>query len=459
LAGIGFSLRALAKDRSFTGLVRYYGAASMLSSGPWLVSIFALMFVGFVGHAIGAAPAAVTRFQVAVTWMFAFSLLLASPLTLYLTRFVSDLMYARREALVFPTLVGALSVMSVVAGGFGLALSPAFDDASLLVRVLLCLGFVLLCDIWLAVVVLSGLREHQRVTRSFALGYAVTLGGSALFGRHGEEGLLTAFVLGHAVLLGRALAHVAERLPAQLRVSWTLFKVRQRYENLIVIGLVSTLATWLDKLMFWLHPLTSHGVLGPLRASEVYDLPLFLAYLLIVPGMSVFLVRIETDYAEVHAAFFEAVEAGATLRRLESLHAELVQAARRALNAIFKAQAITFAVSAAAGRELLSAFGLSQLHYPLFLIDAAGVSMQVFLLAAMSLLFYLDRRSLVLRLSLVLCVLSGLGTWLSLRLGAAYYGYGFAAAVTLTSVIAVALLDRVFRKLVRDTFMRTEPSW
>jgi len=120
---------------------------------------------------------------------------------------------------------------------------------------------------------------------------------------------------------------------------------------------------------------------------------------------------------------------------------------------------LKIAVSAAAGKEVLRLFGLSPLHYPLFLIDAAGVSMQVFLLSALSLLFYLDRRSLVLRLSLLLTVLSATGTWLSFRLGAAFYGYGFAVAISITAVVAVVLIDRVYRRLVRDTFMRTEPRW
>jgi len=328
MAGVGFGLRALAHDRSVTGILRYYGAAGVISSGPWLISIFALLFVGLLGQAISADTAAVARFQVAVTWLFAFSLLLSSPFTLYLTRFISDLMYTRREALVFPTLIGALSVMGLVAGGFALAVSPLFTGTSLLGKVLLGIAFVLLCEIWLAVVVLSGLREHQRVSRAFAIGYAATLVSSALLGRFGETGLLGAFVIGHALLLLDALGHVAARLPSRLRVSWALFKERQRYENLVLIGVFTTLSTWLDKLMFWLYPLTSHAVLGPLRASEVYDLPLFLAYLLIVPGMSVFLLRIETDYAEAHAAYFDGVEAGATLGRIEALHGQLVQAAR-----------------------------------------------------------------------------------------------------------------------------------
>ena len=63
-------------------------------------------------------------------------------------------------------------------------------------------------------------------------------------------------------------------------------------------GLLYNLGIWIDKLIFWFTPSTSEPVLGPLRASIIYDLPIFLAYLSIVPGMAVFLVRVETDFAE-----------------------------------------------------------------------------------------------------------------------------------------------------------------
>jgi uncharacterized membrane protein len=44
VAGVGFSLKKLALDRSIGGALRYYGTAGMISSGPWLISICTLLF-------------------------------------------------------------------------------------------------------------------------------------------------------------------------------------------------------------------------------------------------------------------------------------------------------------------------------------------------------------------------------------------------------------------------------
>jgi polysaccharide biosynthesis protein PelG len=223
--------------------------------------------------------------------------------------------------------------------------------------------------------------------------------------------------------------------------------------DLLLIGLLYALGIWADKLVFWLNPPTSHAVLGPFRSSEVYDLPVFLAYLAITPGMAAFLLRIETDYAERHTAFFKAIEDGAPLSRLERLRDELVASARAALLSIFKVQGVTFVSCLLLGETLLTWFGISRLHLPLFFVDVAAVSMQVLVLSTISIFFYLDRRSTVLWLVALLSGTNLVGTLLSLRAGSAFYGYGFAIAASVTTLAAVITLNRTYRHLLRDTFM------
>ena len=46
MAGVGFSLKKLRDDDSYTSLIRLYGAAGIISSGPWLLSILTLLFIG-----------------------------------------------------------------------------------------------------------------------------------------------------------------------------------------------------------------------------------------------------------------------------------------------------------------------------------------------------------------------------------------------------------------------------
>ena len=84
------------------------------------------------------------------------------------------------------------------------------------------------------------------------------------------------------------------------------------FGNLIASGVIYNIAIWADKILFWYFPATGQRIVGPLHASLIYDLPVFLAYLSIIPGMAIFLVRIETDFVEYYDKFYDAVRSGGT---------------------------------------------------------------------------------------------------------------------------------------------------
>jgi uncharacterized membrane protein len=453
MAGVGFSLRSLQRDDSYSGVLQLYGAAGLISSGPWLLSILTLLMIGLLGRALVPDPEMLVRFQVSVTWLFAGSLILTGPLSLMFTRYVADRDYAGESDRTAPNLLGALAVTSLLSAAVALGLSPLFPRETLFCKLLLGMSLVTLSDIWIAIVVLTGLRAHEKVLACFAIGYAVTLGSTLLLARFGEVGLLSGFALGQASLLFSSLWMILRALPSDSAAAFGFLRRRSVYLELGAIGLLYNLGVWIDKWMFWQDPATSRVVFGPLRSSEVYDLPIFLGYLTLLPGMAVFLVRVETDFAECHAAFYAAVRDGAPLRRIEQHCNAMTDAARRAVIGIIKVQGVTLLVSCLIGPWLLDLFGLSILHAPLFYIDAAGVALQVLLLAVTSIFFYLDRRRAVSWLVLLL-VLSNAGlTWLSQQLGPEYYGYGFALAMAVTALAGLWHLSRTFSTLVRDTFM------
>ena len=90
MAGIGFELRSLLRRESLGGLLRAYGYAGLISSGPWVLSIVGVMGIGVVS--VGTVPSTdVRRFLVSVNYLMAASLVLTGALQLMLTRFVADL--------------------------------------------------------------------------------------------------------------------------------------------------------------------------------------------------------------------------------------------------------------------------------------------------------------------------------------------------------------------------------
>ena len=174
------------------------------------------------------------------------------------------------------------------------------------------------------------------------------------------------------------------------------FLSRRSYLSLALTGFFYNLGVWVDKFAFWANPLVSDPVIGPLRASIIYDIPIFLAYLSIVPGMAVFLVRVETDFAESYDAFYHAVRSGDSLVNIQRLKGTLSSAARQGMGDIFKVQGVTLLLLFLVGPRILDVMGISPLYRQLFFVDLAGVGTQVLMLAVFNVLFYLDQRGAVL---------------------------------------------------------------
>ena len=106
-----------------------------------------------------------------------------------------------------------------------------------------------------------------------------------------------------------------------------------------------------------------------------------------------------------------------------------------------------------AGPATLRALGISELYLPLLYVDVVSAGLQVVLLGLLNINFYLDRRPRVLLLTVLLLVLNLFFTALSIMLGPYYFGYGFAAALLVTVVVGMVLLNRDFELLEYETFM------
>ncbi|MNE45470.1 hypothetical protein D3C80_1397550 [compost metagenome] len=196
-------------------------------------------------------------------------------------------------------------------------------------------------------------------------------------------------------------------------------------------------------------------MIGPLRASILYDLPIFLAYLAIIPGMAVFLVRIETDFAEWYDRLFRAVREGETLQHISQLKVEMTYSIRQGLLEICKVQGLTVVLLFLFGPRLLAWLGISSYYLPLFYIDLIGVSIQVVFMAILNVFFYLDKRAIVRELCLLFVVLNAGLTWLSLNLGPSFFGYGFTFSLLACVLLGLARLSTALDDLEFDTFMRS----
>ena len=105
------------------------------------------------------------------------------------------------------------------------------------------------------------------------------------------------------------------------------------------------------------------------------------------------------------------------------------------------------------GESLLKWLGISTLYLPLLFVDVVGAALQVVLLGILNVLFYLDQRRTVVRLTAMFLVCNIVFTAITLHLGAAWFGYGFALAMLVTVLAGMWALTRKLDALEYETFM------
>jgi len=89
----------------------------------------------------------------------------------------------------------------------------------------------------------------------------------------------------------------------------------------------------------------------------------------------------------------------------------------------------------------------------LYYIDLLATAIQVLFLATLNIFFYFNFLKEAFWLTLGLFSLNAIFTGASLILGPAFYGYGFALAIFITTMIGMGVLSNKLNKLEYITFM------
>jgi polysaccharide biosynthesis protein PelG len=452
VAGIGFVLRRVVTEDTYFGAVRGYVASAIISSGPWLLSVVTLAILGLVSLlTLGAAER--NLLFAAILYVFAFSLIAVGVVQLSVTRYVSDKLYLEQPDVVAPTFVGVVTVTFAVVFSPAAVLCLSLVDLPLLFRLAMLALFLASTGIWLAMIFLTAARDYWYIVVAFVSGYGLSLVLALLLGAvYGSTGYLTGFTAGQVVVFGLLASKVLTEFP--LPTDWRLdaFGYLKRYPSLTVAGLSYNVAIWIDKLIFWYAP-TGISLYSYLHVFPPYDIAMFLTSLAMVPGLTVFLLHVETEFYQYYRAFFGAISARHSLRQLTQARNGMVRALRHSFLLLLRVQAMVVLAGFLLADRLYLVLGLPPEDARFFQIGLIANSSQVLLLISLLLLLYFDLPRATALVSTLFLASNALLTLGTLILGPAWYGLGYMAASLIALALAQALLWTHLHQLEYHTFV------
>ena len=458
MAGIGFELKKTLKTDRLSSYMKMYGYAGALSAGPWITSIIAILLVGFVGtvlHETSSIDNTQNTLNALVIYAFilALSLIATAPILLPFTRYIADLIFSENSDEVLPVFLGVSLVFFTIAFAFS---TPFFtfifaDQSADFISIIIGL-FVVLCVIWLANILAMSLKYFRSVIVAYILAYGYIVAAS-YFLYPNLIGLLLIFLSGNIFLLVILLVLIVKSYISLKLLSFSFFTSGKVYWVLGFSGLFYTLGTWIDKIIFWYHPYTGEPVIGHVNFSVLYDIPIFLAYLSIIPGMSVFFYRLESDFADANDLYFDSIRNGASLSTIERFRFKILRVTKDALREVFVIQAIVSIVLYLNAPFIFDFLNISSLYLGLFNVLLVGVFLQLGFMSVLALLYYMDRRWQAMWLTLGFFILNGLLTLLSIYIGPAFFGFGFAVSLLIMLTASLLVLLNVTERLSYETFM------
>jgi len=464
MAGIGFQLRQILEEKSLASVFKAFGYSAVLSSGPWVISMIIILGIGLSNiYLFGANQEDTTMLKASVTYVsaLAISSIYTGFFQLPFTRFIADRIYESRYYLVLPNFLGILVVVIGIAIliGFGLGIF-LFSTQSNLFILLYGTLFVILSCVWMANILAASLKLYKLVILFYLLGYVAIYICALFLHEWGVVGLLVSFIIGNSVIFFLLFFGIVYFFPSFnpknknfIRFDMFTQSFGKFYWKLAYSGMLYNIAIWIDKVIFWVSPVVGYVVIDRLHASMIYDFPIFLAYLSIIPGMAIVFYRLEVDFASAYEGFYRAINKHGTLREIKRHKQGMIDAIKLSIREILFVQGMFNIFLFLGAEELFGLLMLPKLYLPLFYVDVVGVQLQLGFMSILAFLYYLDRQKEALLYTLLFVLLNALLTWISIQLGPYFYGYGFSITLLILFVASIHTLNKILQELDYETFM------
>jgi uncharacterized membrane protein len=458
MAGIGFKLKKMLMEDTYSSIFKAYLYSAVISSGPWLLSILSLSFLGFLSPLFINEPGWLTNdwklFGATMVYIFAFSLISTGVLTYVINRYIADKIYLREAEAVASSYL-TIIVAVVAFQGLSSFAFFSFSSSDLFYIVAASSLYVIISCIWIALIFLSASENYKTIILIFFAGSVVSVLAALAGGKYwGLPGLISGFSLGQALIFFGFSYDVFKTFGFPAEFSLKIYSYGQKYKELVYIGLLYYLAIWADKFIFWFSD-TGRHLKGLFFSFDEYDFPMFIAYLTMIPSLAIFLVNIETNFYTEYRSFYEFIMSKKSFQEIHQKKQKMQRVIRHSLVEILKLQGLFTLLAVYFAPVLLNELKVSnELSIQIFRYTSIGVFFHAYVLILSIILLYFDFRKDVLVINLLFALSNIAFTLMTKKMGPEFYGLGQMSSCLITFAVSMVYLNVRLKKLEFLTFSK-----
>lgn len=458
MAGIGFTLKKLFQEETFTQRTKAYMYSALVAAGPWIAAVVTVNMLVVLSEWIIDADVQRDLFMGTIVYSFVFSQIFTAPWQLVITRYISDKLYLKEYDYIKPSAIG----MSKLVGFINILAAIGFyvsKELPLHYKIMATMLFFILSMIWIIMVYLSAVKDYGLISKAYIFGGAITLGLGILFSRYPlpfpayQEGsnLLFSYLSGMTFTLILLSYTFFGNFKYGNGLEYDFLRILDKYPSLFFVGLFYTLGLWIDDILMWFS-YVGVSIYGTYLYAPLYDNAIFLAYLTIIPTMVLFVVSIETEFYDTYKKYYSLVNGGGTYKRILLANKEMRRSLYRQVAYTFEIQALLSGTIILAAPQLFHFFKGSIIIRGIFQICSIGALFNIFIFVVMLVMLYFEARLQAVLITGCFMVTNLAFTLYFLPRGLDYYGYGFMLSAILTFIISLFIAFRFIRNIDYITF-------
>lgn len=449
MAGIGFKIQKLLAEDTYWGSVKGYFYSAVISSGPWLISIICISVLGII-----SAPLLGNQenhiFRAWITYCYAASLIISGAIQVLMTRYLSDCIYKNDDESIFssfitfsiPTFIIQFILAWVYLNTFGLPAIFCFVGAFL---------FSVINEIWIAMIYLSAAKDFVTIVVAYFVGGTVSILGSYfLVDSYGLSGLIIGYSLGQTTLLAILISRILLEFPIRKWFNTDCLKYFIEHPQLLSIGLFYNSAIWIDKILFWIF--RGEEVHPGLYTCPFYETPCFLAFVTIVPTLSIFLIRVETSFFTAYRDYYSKVVDKFPLAEILAEKEIVMDSLKLSFYKLMIFQGVITAICIIIAPGLIKSLNMETFQLPILRITILGAFVHALLMVLMIIILYFDWKGLAFKVNLLFFMSNMVFTYYVMQFDLTLQGYGYFLSCLVTLAYATIMFFRRWEDLEYITF-------
>lgn len=450
MAGIGFELKKLFRQKGIMAKLRAVGYAGAVTTGPMLLGVILLAGISIACEFTGMPRLERELLNCMVTYTLLFSLLVNSVFSLPVTRYIADRIFEGRDSYVLPAFMGSNFLLLTI-GGVLYVLFLCLSRTELLSALLMMLFLGELIVNWNAMNFLSAVKDYKAIVYAFlyAVGVSFLVAVVLIFlHRVTVVSMLFAVTCGYGVMLLLNVRTLYRYFPQREGGYFLFLHWIDEYRSLIFVGVLTNVGMFGHLVIIWFSSLGVE-ITAFFRCAPFYDVAAICAFITILASTINYVVSVEVNFYPRYRSYYSLFNGGGTITDI--VNAEKAMLSVLEIELLYNAlkQLVVTALALSVGAVLLELLPLGFNDLMLGYFRTLCVGYGIFAVGNTLLLtqLYFADYSGALISTAVFALATTAGTLISLNFSEVYYGFGFLAGSACFMATSLACLFLFTRKL------------